>query len=90
MEDDEEEPDLAPSSATIVSCVLPTRIMGKKKKKQNKNSQYEQLSNLQIVFKGPVQSGFLAQFRWTATASGCLLWQDPKNPVQTTFFRIKT
>ena len=33
---------------------------------------------LQLVFKSPVQSSFLAQFGWTATATSFLLWQDPK------------
>ena len=41
------------------------------------------LQQFQIVFKGPVWSGFSARFGWTATAIGCLLWQDPKKPVQT-------
>ena len=41
--------------------------------------------NIQVLlmFKGPVRSGFSAWFRRTATETGCLLWQDPKKPVQT-------
>ena len=36
------------------------------------------LYQLQIVSGSPVRSGFSAKFRRTATATGCLLWQDPK------------
>ena len=36
-----------------------------------------------IVFKSLVQSGFLAQFWWTATATGCLTWKVPKNWTET-------
>ena len=36
------------------------------------------LDYLLIVFKGPVWSGFSAWFWWTATTTGCLLWQDQK------------
>ena len=31
-----------------------------------------------LVSGSPVWSGFSAKFRRTATATGCLLWQDPK------------
>ena len=31
-----------------------------------------------LVSGSPVRSGFSAKFRRTATATGCLLWQDPK------------
>ena len=33
-----------------------------------------------LVFASPVQSSFFALFGRTATATGCLLWQDTKKP----------
>ena len=37
-----------------------------------------QEENIRLVSGSPVRSGFSAKFRRTATATGCLLWQDPK------------
>jgi hypothetical protein len=42
-----------------------------------------------LVYKSPVQSGFSAQFGRTATATGCLLWQDPNNRTETEKNRSK-
>jgi hypothetical protein len=34
------------------------------------------------VFKSPVQFGFSALFKQTATATGCLLWQNQSNRIE--------
>ena len=44
---------------------------------------------LKLVFASPVQSGFFALFGRTATATSCLLWQDPKKPDWTAKNRSK-
>jgi hypothetical protein len=39
-----------------------------------KKSKRRAIITVELVFKGPVQSGFFAPFGRTATATGCLLW----------------
>ena len=41
------------------------------------------LAELQLVFPGPVWSGFFAIFGWTATATSCLYIESVKKPDRT-------
>ena len=68
----------------MLHVMLVISILSKFRSRSDKCHSFLLLFHINyLVFKRLVQSGFSAQFEWTTTATGCLIWQDPKKPDQT-------